>query len=178
MKIKSCVLLGTFCVVISFLLSVIATMINLRNAKVLQNCVIKNRVKNNRESTDIFQFYATDHIIYDVLPTGENIINFYIHEKKKKLSKSSIINKITKDLGEIWRNYIIQMNLSVQLLSERQIKTQISELLDKWQNMQKNVKRQSASKEKDFVEAIKKILNIAKGEHKMFFNSLNCKLMY
>lgn len=145
---------------------------NLRNEKVLQNCVIKKRIKNIRESKDIFEFFPTDHLIYEVLPTGENILNFYIHKKQKKTSKSIIINEISKEIIEIWATYVSQNNIKVEILSEKEIKTKIEKLVEKWQYMQKNVKRPNASKEKDFAESIKKILNIAKGKHKMVFDRI------
>lgn len=97
MKMISLMSLGNFAK------SLNCKMSTLRNQKILnKNNIPKTRVKNNRTSKDVFEFYPVDIIIYEKLPTKENVLNYFFYEQIQNKCRNELVSKIAKQ-GKIYK---------------------------------------------------------------------------
>lgn len=76
-----------------------------------------------------------------------SVLNFYCHEKNKGVTKPSIIYISANKLQSIWNEFIAKHNVLISLLSLRAIESEVKNLIDEWQDVQKTVNRVSVKKQ-------------------------------
>lgn len=143
----------------------------LRNEKILiKNPIKKTRTKNIRSSRDIYQFCPVNVLLFEILPTKENVLIFFFFEQKQNRKTSEIFLKVAKNLNNIWEEFIKLNHVKICIVSLKQISTLVEKLVKDWQNLQKYINyKNNKIKEDKFVASLKFILNCAKGDDKKFF---------